>query len=337
MWVPLYGCSSPSIRMLLLVFSVLLLNPCCRGLVSDIPVSKLLEQYASDIRSLREQAAATLGVTSSSDDDGVPAPYSNDVFFLRYCLDCPDDAEGERTRRLKDNLEWRQSGRGREICRAALEAVQTATSSRENDKGWNNDPVLALAPHSSVVSEFFTTKSTITTTLEETGDLVYCIRAGQIDDVKLMDTLGAGTADGREAAVGRLVDFFLYAKEVNALVANDRSLRSDRLLSVLTANDLSGVKLIGGSADFRKALSVSSKQASALYPATAGPTLLLNLPPLLNALVKLFTPLFPPDVNARLKFARGPCIKDVATLDDISSGGSRRGDFQKEIRDVLSS
>ena len=42
-----------------------------------------------------------------------------------------------------------------------------------------------------------------------------------------------------------MVDFFVYCKEVNAQVANQKSLASDRFVSVLVANDLSGVKLIG--------------------------------------------------------------------------------------------
>lgn len=72
-------------------------------------------------------------------------------------------------------------------------------------------------------------------------------------------------------------------------------MQTDRLIQVLTANDLTGIKLVGGSGDFRRALSASSKQATLIYPTSyTGPTLLVNLPPLLNALVKLFTPLFPP-------------------------------------------
>ena len=87
-------------------------------------------------------------------------------------------------------------------------------------------------------------------------------------------------------SVEQLVDFFLYAKQVNGLVANARSIEQDRLVSILTCNDLSGVKLVGGSAAFRSALSESSKQASEVFPRSlAGPTLLVNLPRLLSALV----------------------------------------------------
>jgi CRAL/TRIO domain len=178
------------------------------------------------------------------------------------------------------------------------------------------DGIILVSGHSATIQKYITSDNVITTT-SVTDDLVYCIRAGQIDDVELM----------KAVSVDQMVSFFLYAKEVNALVANDRSLQSDKLLSVLTANDLTNVKLLGGSADFRKALSAPSKQANDLYPATAGPTLLLNLPPLLNALVKLFTPLFPPAVNERLKFAKGPVMKEVKSLTKFGKGGSQRQEF----------
>lgn len=281
-------------------------------------VSKLLEIHADDVKGLKEEAASRLAEGSMSE-----RPYCNDVFFLRYCVD--DEAAGEDgsttlRERLAETLKWRE-GPGSEICHAAIRAVEEATSSGK----WNNDPVMSNAPHSSTIQKFLNDRNMMTTTMAS-GDLVYCIRAGQIDDNELTSELG----------VENLSDFFLYAKEVNALVANDRSLESDRLLGVLTANDLDGVKLIGGSADFRKALSLASKRAEGLYPATAGPSLLLNLPRLVNALVKLFTPLFPPSVNARLKFAKSETIKSVPTLRDLSTnGGSAREAFLDEIDGIL--
>mmetsp|Transcript_49661 Transcript_49661/g.56178 ORF Transcript_49661/g.56178 Transcript_49661/m.56178 type:complete len:130 (+) Transcript_49661:423-812(+) len=120
------------------------------------------------------------------------------------------------------------------------------------------------------------------TTSSSKGDLLYCIRAGMIDDKSLMSLIDV---DG-------LVDFFIYSKEIISLAANDRSLTNDKLAYVLTVNDLNGLKLIGGDATFRNALSTSSKKATELYPALGGPTLLLNLPRLVSALVKVFTPLF---------------------------------------------
>jgi hypothetical protein len=124
-----------------------------------------------------------------------------------------------------------------------------------------------------------------------------------------------------EVSLEQMTEFFLYCKEVNALVANMKSEKSDQLVTVLTANDLCGVKLIGGDATFRKALSAASNKASDLYPNLSGPTFLLNLPKLLSALVKLFTPLFAEDVRKRLKFARGPLI-DVTDLSEISPSGN---------------
>mmetsp|Transcript_32580 Transcript_32580/g.79058 ORF Transcript_32580/g.79058 Transcript_32580/m.79058 type:complete len:128 (+) Transcript_32580:560-943(+) len=120
----------------------------------------------------------------------------------------------------------------------------------------------------------------------------------------------------------------MYCKEVNALVANDRSLELDKVLYVITVNDLAGVKLIGGDSTFRDALSAASKQAVPLYPALAGPTLLLNLPRLVSALVKLFTPLFPPEVQAKLKFERGPL---QSTTDLIDLNGKDRPEFLEDL------
>jgi CRAL/TRIO domain len=134
--------------------------------------------------------------------------------------------------------------------------------------------------------------------------------------------------------VNQLVDFFVYSKEVNALVANQRSLASDKLVCLVTANDLSGVKLIGGDATFRTALSSASKISSKLYPTLNGPTLLLNLPALLGALAKLFTPLFPPEVRKRLKFEQGPLAK-VNDLMDVSYGGNGRAAFLDEIDKIV--
>jgi hypothetical protein len=134
--------------------------------------------------------------------------------------------------------------------------------------------------------------------------------------------------------IDQLVDFFVYCKEVNAIVANQRSLVSDKLVCLVTANDLSGVKLIGGDASFRTALSSASKVAAKLYPSLNGPTLLLNLPALLGALAKLFTPLFPPEVRKRLKFEQGPLAK-VNDLMDVSYGGSQRAEFLSAIDNMV--
>ena len=142
-----------------------------------------------------------------------------------------------------------------------------------------------------------------------------------------------------EVSMDEMTDFFLYCKEINALVANMRSQptqTADQLITVLTANDLAGVKLIGGSATFRKALSAASTKANELYPNLSGPTFLLNLPMLLGALVKLFTPLFPEEVRKRLKFEQGP-LKDVNELTEIGPNGVKasRDLFLKQIDGLL--
>jgi hypothetical protein len=267
------------------------------------PVSTLLERHIPEIARLKEETQATVSNFDS-------APYNNDVFYLRYCV------EEKGIDDLKKTLAWRE-GEGKAICDAAVEAYEMAAA----DIGkWNNEPVRNAAPYADKINQYITPSTTLTTSSSR-GDLVYCIRAGKIDDINLMSSLDS---------TDNLVDFFLYCKEINALVANDRSLDQNRLVAVITVNDLNGLKLLGGDATFRQALSAASKKANNLYPALAGPTLLLNLPVLLSALVKLFTPLFPPEVNARLKFERGP-LQNVNELMDISHGGKDRTLFLKEL------
>jgi CRAL/TRIO domain len=192
---------------------------------------------------------------------------------------------------------------------------------------WNNAAVLSAAPHSASISKYLTPSNMLTTTSSQ-GDLVYCVRAGKINDVELMNAV----------SIDALTDFFVYAKEVNSLVSMQRSLESDRLVCVITANDLSGINLIGGSADFRKALSASSKEAADLYPATNGPSLILNLPALLSALVKLFTPLFPEAVRQRIKFENGP-LKKLSSLEQVASSKAdnspERAAFLKDLDTIV--
>ncbi|CAB9496741.1 expressed unknown protein [Seminavis robusta] len=303
--------SSSCLVLLLAVSS--LVSP-SSGLIASEPVSALLKTHADGISKLKSICAEQLGPAALESE-----PYSNDVFFLRYCLSSPE--ESEQTDRLQTNLAWRSSSAGQSICQAATTALAQATQ----QGGWDNAPVINAAPHSDLITKYITPSNVVTTTSNQ-QDLVYCIRAGQIDDVALMDAV----------SIPQMVDFFLYAKEINAQVANQRSLQSDKLVCVVTANDLAGVKLVGGSADFRKALGESSKQANDLYPATNGPTLLLNLPKLLSALVKLFTPLFSPEVKARLKFEQGP-LKDVDDLQQVAStaSGAARSTFVKQLDDIV--
>ena len=63
--------------------------------------------------------------------------------------------------------------------------------------------------------------------------------------------------------VDQITEYFIYCKEVINIVANKRSMATDTFVSVITANDLSGISLTGD-ATFRKALSAGSKQLSEL-------------------------------------------------------------------------
>ena len=271
------------------------------------PVSALLKTHATDITSLKDEAKSAVGADALEQ-----VPYNNDVFYLRYCL------EDKGVEDLKKTIAWRQ-GEGKAMCDAATAAYEAATA----DGGWNNVPIRDAAPSAGVINDYIT-ESTGFTTSSSKGDYLYCIRAGKIDDNALMARI----------SVEDLVSFFLYSKEIIALAANDRSLKSDRLAYVLTVNDLSGLKLIGGDSSFRSALGDSSKQANELYPALGGPTLLLNLPRLVSALVKLFTPLFPEKVRERIKFEQGP-LKNVQDLVDLAPGGKDRDAFLKEIDDIV--
>lgn len=270
------------------------------------PVSALLQKHAADITSLKEETKSIVG-----DDKFGQVPYSNDVFYLRYCL----DEKGVED--LKTNLAWRQ-GEGKAMCDAATAAYKAATA----DGGWNNGPIRDSAPSADIVNDYIT-RNTVLTTSSSNDDILYCVRAGKIDDNALMSKI----------SVEDMVVFFLYAKEICSLVANDRSLKNDKLAYLITVNDLSGLKLVGGDKTFRTALSASSTKANELYPALGGPTLLLNLPKLVSAIVKLFTPLFTEKVRAKLKFARGP-LKDVMDLVDVAPGGKDRESFLKDIEEL---
>jgi len=297
-----------SIAVSLLLLGVSVLPFSAAFSLSDKPVSTLVSENANKIATLRDIATS---ITSDAPSD--------DVFYLRYCLADVDDDEMKS--RFESTMKWR-SGEGKSICDAAKTAIGEATESG----GWNNDPVQKAAPFASVVNEYITPSSIVTTTTR-VGDLAFCIRASNIDDVELM----------KKISVEDLSDFFVYCKEVNAAVANMRSVESDRLVSVLTANDLSGVKLVGGEASFRKALSASSKRGNELYPTLSGPSLLLNLPKLLGALAKLFTPLFPAEVRKRIKFEQGP-LEDVNDMSEILAGSGdakKREDFMDSLDELI--
>jgi len=264
-------------------------------------------EHATKISTLKEAVAK------------YPDAPSDSVFYLRYCLGSENDDNSDLIVKLQSNLEWR-AGEGKLICDSAKTAVEAATST---ESPWDNTPVQTMAPHAQVVNKYVTSSSALTTPTRK-GDLSYIVRAGEIDDVSLMS----------EITVEHLTEFFLYCREVNSIVANARSQQSDKLVSVITVNDLTGVKLIGGDATFRDALSATSAKTNELYPGLSGPTLLLNLPRLLGVLVKLFTPLFPKEVRKKIKFAQGP-LSDVDSLVEIAAPGQPREKFLNSLDELL--
>jgi hypothetical protein len=253
-------------------------------------------------------------ISSKFSDDEAVAP-TDDIFYLRYILSDSYQDDKERVAALKSSLKWR-GGEGHAIVSSARKAVKLAMEGG----GWNNGPVQKAAPNSNLIHEYLTPIQCITTSLPSTKDLVYCIRAGKIDDNGLMSTV----------TVDQMIEFFLYCKEVSSTVADIRSLETDSLIRVITCNDLAGVKLVGGSSDFRKSLSAASKMANELYPSLNGRTLMLNPPTLLKMLVALFNPLFPEAVRKRIRFVSGP-LKDVEDLREIADGGKGRDEFVKQV------
>ena len=280
------------------------------GAATTPSLQSLLNTHQTDIASLRE-------IASSISNDEAVAPKS-DVFYLRYVLDDSYEDLDQCAAALKSNLAWRM-GAGNGIVSGAHTAIDLAMS----DGKWNNDPVIAAAPHGNIINEYLKTPQAITTSLPGTNDLVYCIRAGKLDDEALMSAV----------SVDEMVDFFLYTKEVNNRVADLRSAQTDSLIKVITVNDLKGVKVIGGDKDFRASLSAATKKATELYPSLNGRSLLVNPPKLLAALIKLFTPLFPKKVFDRIKFAAGP-LKDVEDLTEIVEGGTGRSLFVNQVMEL---
>ena len=243
-------------------------------------------------------------------------PDVSELTRLRFAMAFPDDAAAASSA-LEEQLAWR-AGEGASIVSAAASAVKAATA----DGGWNNQPVNDAAPHAALVNQYITTNQIVTLSTAE-GDLVFCIRAAALDDASLMSAV----------TVEQLTDFFLYTKEIHSLVADARTERSGRLCRVLLANDLGGLNL-AGDASFRSALSASSKAATRLYPSLAGPTLLLNLPFLLQTLVSLFKPLFPPAVLERLKFAKAEKLGLVADLATLTTDAGARDAVLGELEEI---
>lgn len=263
------------------------------------PVTELMAKHRP---ALDELLARTADARAADEAGGC-----DEVWTLRFVLDEPDVGVAEAS--LRNVLAWR-AGEGRAIVRAAADAISAATAGG----AWDNEAVVSRAPHAERVRPYIGAAQVQTIPSKDGSYLIYTIRASAIDDVGLMEQVSSS----------ELAEFFVYAKEVNAVVANERTRQTGRLVCVVTANDLTGINLFGA-ADFRAALSAASKATADLYPATSGPTILLNLPRLLGALVKLFTPLFPKAVLERLRFESGPLkgVNDLTLLLRSASGAER--------------
>ena len=241
----------------------------------------------------------------------------SEIDLLRFALAHPDD-ERAAEKVLREAIRWRQT-KGKRIVESAREAVEKATA----NGGWDNDPVRDAAPHADLINPFITPKAVVTTSTED-GDLVYVIRASQINDREMMDRV----------TVEQVCDFFLYAKEVHNIVANRRSASTGRMCSVIFANDISGVRRAPDSR-FSKALTSSSDQYESLYPSLAGPTMILNLPLILQAFVGLLKPLFPKSVQERLVFKRAPVLASLVELTPLGTDPTVRRNFVREIKGLL--
>ena len=156
------------------------------------------------------------------------------------------------------------------------------------------------------------------------GDLVYVIRASRIDDTAMMSRV----------SVEQLVEFFAYVKEVHQLVLNARSERLGRLCEVVFANDLTGIRK-APDPQFSKGLTESSNSYQDLFPSLAGPTMILNLPFLLQAFVGFFKPLFPKAVQAKLRFETAPYLAQFDDLMPLTTDQSKRKAFLDEVANLL--
>jgi hypothetical protein len=174
-----------------------------------------------------------------------------------------------------------------------------------------------------VINPYITSKNIITLSTDD-GDLVYVIRASLIEDKEMMT----------QVTVEKFTDFLLYVKEIHSLVVNARSEKSGRLCNVIFANDITGTRKPPDPL-FSKALTSSSKGYEKLYPSMAGPTMILNLPFILQAFVGFFKPLFPKVVQERLRFDKAPYLSKLGELTPLTTDASARQAFLKEVMDLL--
>jgi len=265
--------------------------------------------YGSDVKSLISANRASIDKLASISAD------MSEISLLRFALAFPDQAEANQA--LSDTVAWRK-GEGKSIVNAAAEAIEMATIGG----GWDNDVVRDAAPHAAAINRYITSNNVLTLSSDD-GGLVYVIRASAISDKELMS----------KVSVSQMVDFFLYVKEVHSLIANVRSERSGKLCGVIFANDISGVRTFPDKR-FSQALTASSKQYEMLYPSMAGPTMILNLPFVLQAFVGLIKPLFPKSVQSRLIFESAPVLASLKKLTPLSTDMNTRKSFLAEVKSL---
>lgn len=290
-----------------------------RALTTPLSTSPSLLRMSStaapaktDLQSLLDANRSKINALGEAVGKDIP-----EITRLRFAMAFETQIEAKRA--LRETMAWR-TGAGKSIVESAAKAVKEAVA----NGGWDNEVVREAAPHASQINDYITSKNILTLSDDKDGDLIYVIRASAIEDRKMMNTV----------TVEQMLDFFLYVKEVHNLVANERTLRTGRLCSVIFANDISGVRQPPDS-KFSKALSESSKQYEKLYPSLAGPTMILNLPRILQAFVGLIKPLFPKTVQERLKFERAPVLKSVTDMTQLSENANTRTEFLTEVRKLL--
>jgi hypothetical protein len=294
--------------------------PPVSGIVGGIeqPISVLVDYHAEQISAMKSTTRSLVGKEQFKD-----LPYNNDVYYLQFCLQSPND-ELRAMDLFKTNLAWRTQvqGKGKAICDAALLAVkQNAAGAWDNEHG----PVFAEAPHGATICTFLNPSNILTTTASN-GDLVYCIRAREVQLPALQ----------KAVSVEQLQEFFLYIREVHSLTSIQSSLELNRWVRLITANDLAGASLVGGGPSyFRQALADFTHIAQTLYPAvTEGPILLLNLPLLLKGIINFITP---DALKQNVKFENG--FKEVKHLVEVavSATGPQRQAFLLELNKILNS
>merc|ERR1712070_883576 len=131
-------------------------------------------------------------------------------------------------------------------------------------------------------------------------------------------------------SVEQMTDFFTYVKEVHSIIADARTEKTGRICMVSFANDLTGVRKPPDSR-FTKALSASSKQYEKLYPGLMGPTMMTNLPFVIQAFVSFITPLFPKTVRDRLLFKSAPFLASLRELTPLTTDDKARRKFLDEV------